>query len=114
MVMSQSYRRSFIKDNAIVIVGHLLVYMKGIILMPIIIKTVGVTIYGGFVLLSSVFGIVFGISSFGAGFKVRRFLPSAVGTQARRDLFYPQFLFRLFSIMFFSFLLITLDTIALI
>ena len=48
--MSQSYYRSFIKDNAVVIVGHIVVYMKGIILMPIIIKTVGVTIYGGFVL----------------------------------------------------------------
>ena len=60
MVMSQSYRRSFIKDNAIVIVGHLLVYMKGIILMPIIIKTVGVTIYGGFVLLFRFLGLFSG------------------------------------------------------
>jgi O-antigen/teichoic acid export membrane protein len=64
--MSQSYSRSFIKDNAVVIGGYILVYMKGIILMPMIIKTVGVTIYGGFVLLSSILGIVFGISSFGA------------------------------------------------
>ena len=107
--MSQSYSRSFIKDNTIVIAGHILIYMKGIILMPIIIKAVGVTIYGGFVLVSSVFGIVFGISSFGAGFKARRFLPSAVGMQARREFFYPQFFFGLFSILFFSALLVLLD-----
>ena len=107
--MSQSYSRSFIKDNAIVIAGHVLVYMKGIILMPIIIKTVGVTIYGGFVLLSSILGIVFGLSSFGAGFRAKRFMPSAVGMQARRKLFYPQFLFGLFSILVFSVLLIILD-----
>jgi O-antigen/teichoic acid export membrane protein len=107
--MPQSYSRSFIKDNAVVIAGHILVYMKGIILMPIIIKTVGVTIYGGFVLLSSVLGIVFGISSFGAGFRTRRFLPATKGMQARRELFYPQFLFGLFSILFFSILLVLLD-----
>jgi len=107
--MSQSYTRSFIKDNTIVIVGHVLVYMKGIILLPIIIKTVGVTIYGGFVLLASILGIVFGISSFGAGFRARRFLPSTSGMKARRELFYPQFLFGLFSIVFFSALLLLLD-----
>jgi len=104
--MSQSYSKSFVKDNAVVIGGHMLIYMKGIILMPIIIKTVGVTIYGGFVLLSSLFGIIFGISSFGTGFKAKRFMPSASGMQARRELFYPQFLFGIFSILFFSALLV--------
>ncbi len=107
--MSQSYSKSFAKDNIVVIGGHVLIYMKGIILMPLIIKTVGVTIYGGFVLLSSVFGIVFGISSFGAGFRAKRFMPSASGIQARRELFYPQFLFQLFSILFLSLLLILLN-----
>lgn len=107
--MPQSYPRSFIKDNGVVIVGNILVYMKGIILMPIIIKTVGITVYGGFVLILSVLGIVFGISSFGAGFRAKRFMPSAVGMQARRELFYPQFFFGLFSILFFSALLVLLD-----
>ncbi len=107
--MSESYSKSFLRDNAIVIVGVALVYMKGIILMPIIIKTVGVTIYGGFVLLSSVLGIVFGLSSFGAGFRAKRFLPSTAEMAARRKLFYPQFLFGLFSILFFSTVLILLD-----
>lgn len=109
MVMPQSYSRTFVKDNAVVIFGHMLVYMRGIILMPIIIKTVGVTIYGGFVLLSSVLGIVFGISSFGAGFKAKRFMPSAMDMTARQSLFYPQFLFGMFSILFFSVLLIILN-----
>ena len=108
-VNPESYSKSFLRDNAIVIVGTALVYMKGIILMPIIIKTVGVTIYGGFVLLSSILGIVFGISSFGAGLRARRFLPSTAGMVARRELFYPQFLFGLFSILFFSIVLILLD-----
>ncbi len=107
--MPQSYSRSFIKDNSIVIVGHILVYMKGIILMPIIIKTVGVTIYGGFVLFSSLLGIFFGISSFGAGFRAKRFMPSAADMTARRSLFYPQFFFQMLSILLLSLLLILLD-----
>lgn len=107
--MTQSYYRSFIKDNTVVIIGHILVYMKGIILMPIIIKTVGVTIYGGFVLLSSILGIIFGISSFGAGFRAKRFLPSTGEMTARRDLFYQQFFFQLFSILFLSLILVLLN-----
>jgi O-antigen/teichoic acid export membrane protein len=107
--MSQSYSKSFIKDNSIVITGHILVYMKGIILMPIIIKTVGVTIYGGFVLLTSILGIVFGLSSFGAGFRANRFMPSAADITARRNLFYPQFFFQIISILLLSLLLILLD-----
>ncbi len=104
--MSKSYSRSFIKDNTTVIIGHILVYMKGIILMPIIIKTVGVTVYGGFVLLSSVLGIVFGISSFGAGFRARRFLPSTSEMTTRGELFYPQFFFQMLSILSLSLLLV--------
>ena len=107
--MSRAYSKLFVKDNAIVIIGHILVYMKGIILMPIIIKTVGVTIYGGFVLLSSILGIAFGLSSFGAGFRARRFLPSSGNMAVRRDLFYPQFFFGLLTIVFFSVMLMILD-----
>ena len=104
--MPSSYSRSFIKDNLIVIIGHILVYMKGIILMPVIIKTVGVTVYGGFALLSSILGFIFGISSFGVGFKAKRFLPSARTLSERKELFYSQFYFGLLSIIILSFLLV--------
>jgi len=109
MHMPESYTKSFIKDNSIVIVGVALVYMKGIILMPIIIKTVGVTIYGGFVLLSLILGIIFGISSFGTGFRAKRFLPSTGEMAARGELFYQQFFFQMFSILFLSLILVLLD-----
>jgi len=108
-LIPQSYSRSFIKDNAVVIAGHILIYMHGIILMPVIIKTVGVTIYGGFVLLSSILGIAFGLSSFGAGFRAKRFMPSAQDMTTRRDLFYPQFFFQMVSVCFLSLLLILLN-----
>ncbi len=75
-IMSQHYPKSFTKDNALVIAGQVLTSLTGLILMPIVIKAAGVTIYGGFVLLSLLLGIVFGISSLGTGFRAQRFLPA--------------------------------------
>lgn len=100
--MSQTHYRSFIKDNAVVIGGHILIYMRGFILMPLIIKTVGVTVYGGYILLTATIGIAFGISSLGVGITAKRFLPSAKSMVERRRLFYPQFLFNIFTVLLFS------------
>lgn len=107
--MSQAYYKSFIRDNVIVIVGVALVYMQGIIIMPIVIKGVGVAIYGGFVLLTSILGIAFGISSFGVGFRARRFMPSAKHMMERRDLFYSQFYFHSLIILILSLLFVALE-----
>jgi len=107
--MSKTYYRSFIKDNAIVISGHILIYLKGIILMPVIIKNVGVTMYGGFVLLTSIVGIAFGLSSLGAGFRARRFMPSAKTMTERGNLFYPQFYFNLFIIFILSLMFVIME-----
>lgn len=107
--MSQTYYRSFIRDSVVVIGGHVLVYLKGIIIMPIIIKSVGVTIYGGFVLLTSILGIAFGLSSIGVGFRARRFMPSTNGMTERGDLFYPQFYFNTLSILILSLLFVLLE-----
>ena len=107
--MERKIYKSFVKDNLIVIIGVALIYTKGIILMPIIIKTVGVSIYGGFILLTSVLGIIFGISSFGAGFRSRRYLPSTEKMSVRQDLYYPPLYFQLSSIVFFSALFLIFD-----
>ena len=108
-LINKTNYKSFVKDNSVVIFGHILIYLKGIILMPIIIKTVGVAVYSGFVLLTSFLGIAFGLSSLGTGFRARRFLPSAENMMARRDLFYPPLFFQLLTIVFFSILLLVLD-----
>jgi O-antigen/teichoic acid export membrane protein len=104
--MTKLHYKSFIKDNLVVLFGTALVYMQGFILMPVIIKTVGVTVYGGLALLTSLLGLTMAVSNFGAGFKSRRFMPSAKSMKIRRDLFYPPLLFQLFSILFSSALLI--------
>ena len=98
--------KSFIKDNSIAVIGHVLIYIKGLLLIPLIIKTVGVTVYGGYALLVSLLGFSFGISSLGVGFRCKRFLPSAPDRQVRQALFYPQFFFQFSTILLISLLFI--------
>ncbi|VVB63235.1 Uncharacterised protein [uncultured archaeon] len=84
--------RAFIKNNMFVLLGHVAIYGQGIILMPLIIKNVGATVYGGYLLLTTLLGFVYGISVLVVGYKRSRFLPSAQNIEEKRALFYPQFL----------------------
>ena len=83
-----SLLKSFFRFNSIITIGNVLVSLKSIILLPIIIKSVGVSAYGAFVLLSSILGIIYGISNFGAGFRAQRFLPSTNNIIKKQKLFY--------------------------
>jgi O-antigen/teichoic acid export membrane protein len=100
-----SYRK-FIKDNLIVVIGHILIYAKGIILLPILIKNIGTGFYGDYIILMTGIGFICGISSFGAGFKFRRFIPSAETVVERRNLFYCPLFFWLISTLAISLVLI--------
>lgn len=97
----ESYK-TFIKSNLTLLFGHVLIYAQGIILMPMIIKTAGITVYGGYLLLTTLFGFIYGISSLGVGFKCSRFLPATEGKLARRLLFYPQSSFQFLSLTILS------------
>lgn len=97
---------SFIKNNLFVLSGQLLIYAQGVILMPIIIKTIGVQVYGGYGILITIVGFVMAVSPLGVGFHRSRFLPSAPDAKSRQALFYPQFFFQLASLMVLSLALI--------
>jgi O-antigen/teichoic acid export membrane protein len=97
----ESYK-TFIKSNLTLLFGHVLIYAQGIILMPLIIKTAGVTVYGGYLLLTTLLGFIYGISSFGVGFKCSRFLPATEGKVARKLLFYPPSSFQFVSLTILS------------
>lgn len=107
--MAAPLSRSFLKDNLVVLGGHVLIYLKGIFLIPLIIKTVGVSIYGGFTLLSSYLGFFYGLSSWGAGIKAMRYLPSAQERSRRQALFFPQFYFQALSLSVLSLGMILVD-----
>ena len=93
---------SFIKNNLLVLAGQLLVLAQSLIMVPIVIKTVGVEIYGGYVLLITLVGFICGISTFGVGFRCSRFLPSVHNFKDRTALFYPQFNFQFLTIIFLA------------
>ena len=76
--------------------------------MPIIIKTIGVKVYGSYVIVMTLIGFVMAVSSFGVGFRRSRFLPAAQEREQRQDLFYPQLYFHFASLMVLSFVLILL------
>lgn len=105
MHAKDKYKLSFLKNNLWVTVGSFLVYAKGVILLPILIKTIGVTSYGGYSLLLTLVTFLYGISSFGVGFRFRRFFPSLTELHAKRESFYFQFFCQLFSVVLFCLLL---------
>lgn len=102
-------KKEFLKDSSGAFIVHILVYMQGIFLMPIIIKTVGISVYGTFALLTSVVGIVYGLSALGVGTKSYRYLPSAKTKEERGELFYPPFYFQLMMIVFISLLVLLFE-----
>ena len=93
--MNDSYKKEFIKDNLITIMTHAMISLKGFIVMPLIIKFVGIKIYGSTILIQSMMAFIFGISSIGVGIKMKRYLPSAKSKEEKRNIFYKQFYFRL-------------------
>lgn len=79
-------------------VGHFLVYAQSIVLLPLVIKVAGVATYGTYNIVLSVMTIMFGVSSFGTGYRARRGLPSAPDGRARGELFAPQMVFQFASL----------------
>ncbi|WP_417835076.1 lipopolysaccharide biosynthesis protein [Thalassospira xiamenensis] len=82
-----------------------LVSFRGLIIMPIIVKTAGDSTFGTYVLLSSVVVFLSGISSFGTNYAFRRELPAADTSHQRRALLIPSLTFRIASTAIFSILL---------
>jgi len=109
--MDNKYQRSFLKDTTIASAGSILIALKGVILLPILIKNLGVALYGAYTLI--IYGIAFLliISSFGVGFQFKRYMPSAEDNETRRELFYPQFIFSFLSALVISAICILIQTI---
>ncbi|MBF0211934.1 MAG: lipopolysaccharide biosynthesis protein [Magnetococcales bacterium] len=73
----------------------MLVFVQGLILIPIIIKVAGEEIYGSYVLVLAYMGVLFAISSFGITFSCRRWLPTTQNNEEKGRVFLPQFWFQL-------------------
>ena len=91
--MSQKYTTTLL--------GSLLIYVAGFLLIPLIVKTAGVHVYGSHVIVISFLSILTGVSALGTGFLAKRFLPSTDNKKERANVFYPQFYFNILSSFLF-------------
>tara|TARA_B110000008_G_C16975940_1_gene565878 strand:+ start:1580 stop:3058 length:1479 start_codon:yes stop_codon:yes gene_type:complete len=84
-------------------IAHCLIIFQGILLIPLITKVSGAEVYGLYIILVSIFNFIFGISSFGYGYKAMRYLPSISNDPNKKSLlFIPQFYFQLVSVFLLS------------
>ncbi len=90
------------RKTAQTLAGHLLIFVQGLVLTPIVIKVAGAETFGAYVLLISYMGIMYGISSMGVGVSAKRWLPSTTGAAERAARFYPQFWFQMLSVLFLA------------
>jgi len=100
------YYKAFSRNNVLLLSSYLIIYARGIILLPLLIKNIGPAVYGQYVLLIISVGFLSGIATLGTGFKFRRFIPSVADPAEKRQLFYPPFIFQIASVLFMSAILV--------
>ena len=71
-----------------------MIYIRGLIMLPLVIKLAGETVYGASVLLGSLVTFLFGVSAFGARYSYWRGLPAAASNAERKALLMPQLWFQ--------------------
>ena len=86
-----------LQKYAITFLGQVLIFVSGFLLIPLIVKTSGVQVYGSYVIVISLFSILTGVSALGTGFLAKRLLPSTDNKEERANIFYPQFYFNILS-----------------
>lgn len=97
--------RSIAKQILLGGLTQFLVSLRGLIIMPIIVKTAGESVFGAYILLSSIIVFIGGISSFGTNYRFRRELPSTDIRSQRCALLMPPLTFRFLSTAAFAALL---------
>ena len=89
---------TYIRGNSLVLISQLLIAMRGVVLVPLVVKTFNAEVYGAYVLLISMVGFAIGLSSLGAGYQFTRHAPSTDDLARRRSLFLGALLFNLITI----------------
>ena len=79
------------RNQTWILASHVLVYARGLILLPVLINTLGPGVYGSLILLLATAEVIYGISSLGLDYRFCREMPSTTGRTAKRALFYGQF-----------------------
>jgi O-antigen/teichoic acid export membrane protein len=96
------------RDFGIVLAGQIMAFAQGLLLLPLIIRTAGETVFGAYVLLLSITGLFFGMLGYGIPYRYQRNVVSAVDRTQRRELFEPQFTFHVVAVTVISIIIVLL------
>ena len=80
---------------AVTFASQIITTLQGIVVMPLVIRTAGITVYGASVVWPNALASIFVCTYFGVGYSYRRKLASADGVAERRTLFEPQYTYQL-------------------
>jgi O-antigen/teichoic acid export membrane protein len=95
-------RKTFFRGNILNILSQFFKILRTIVIIPIIIKSVGIVLYGKYALFQTIVGFLFGLSAFGVGVSMNRYMPAAEDKAEKNGLFMPQFYFQAFSLTMMS------------
>ena len=88
------------------LIAHCLIFLQGLIVIPLITKLSSIEDYGFYIIIISLLGIIYGFSSFGYGYNATRYLPSSSTIEKRSELFVTQLYFQIISIILLSVVLL--------
>ncbi|WP_170310158.1 MATE family efflux transporter [Thalassospira povalilytica] len=103
-----SVGRSIAKQILLGAITQILIGFRGLIIMPLIIKSAGDSVFGSYVLISSIIILLLGTSSFGTNYNFRRDLPAANTYDDRRELLMSSISFRALTTAIFSLIIIVI------
>lgn len=100
------HKRLFVRGVASSVLVQVLGVPCSILLVPLVIRSAGVEVYGRYVLISGAAGVLYGISALGVGLRRARFLPSAANESERAKAFYPPLMVHTVSLLVISLLIV--------
>ena len=92
-------KQQLFRNIVLTFLAQLLLLLRGLLVMPIIVKMAGVDVFGAYVILGSFITFVYAVSALGTNYTYRRQLPSTNSLSQRRALMMPQLAFRLITVL---------------
>lgn len=95
MNISRQPLKGIRRHFTVTLTSQVLTLLQGVLVMPLIIRLAGLSVYGGYLIWPSALSLLFAASYFGVGYSYRRRVASAGDLITRRALFLPQFSYQL-------------------
>ena len=85
-----SEKQRLYRNVVVIFSAQLVLFLRGLLIMPVVIKMAGVAVFGAYVIVGSFVTFVFAVSALGTNYAYRRKLPSTPALSDQRALLMPQ------------------------